>query len=74
MQIVAVGVRCLDTRLRLLLAGVDPERVTAVRKASDAAGKLQLEGCDRVYVLFEVYRHDQAMSVRNAIGERMRRE
>ena len=73
-QIVAVGVRCLDTRLRLLLAGADPERVTAVRKASDAAGKLQLESCDRVYVLFEVYRHDQAMSVRNAIGERMRRE
>ena len=73
-QILAVGVRCLDTRLRLLMAGAEPGKVTAVRKAADAAGQLDLAGCDHVFVLFEVYRHDQAMDVRNAIAERMRRE
>ena len=72
-QILAVGVRCLDTRLRLLLAGADPERVTAVRKAADAAGMLKLEDCQQVFVLFEVYRHGQAMEVRDAIAERMRK-
>ena len=64
-QILAVGQRCLDTRLRLLLAGADPQRVTTVKKAADAAAQVKLEEC--------VYRHDQAMEVRNAIAERMRK-
>ncbi len=72
-QILAVGVRCLDTRLRLLLAGADPQRVTAVPKAADAAGAVRLEDCTKVFVLFEVYRHGQAMEVRDAIAERMRK-
>ena len=72
-QILAVGKRCLDTRLRLLLAGADAQRVTAVPKAGDAAGLVKLEDCERVFVLFEVYRHGQAMEVRDAIAERMRK-
>ena len=73
-QILCVGVRCLDTRLRLLLAGANPDRVKAVRDPSEAAGAVDLENCGQVFVLFEVYRHGQAMEVRNAIAERMRRE
>ncbi len=72
-QILAVGTRCLDTRLRLLLAGADPKRVTATAKAADAAALVKLEECEKVFVLFEVYRHDQAMAVRDAIAERMRK-
>ena len=34
---------------------------------------LELENCEKVFVLFEVYRHGQAMEVRNAIAERMRK-
>ncbi len=72
-QILAVGKRCLDTRLRLLLAGADEQRVTAVPKAADAASQVKLEDCEKVFVLFEVYRHAQAMEVRDAIAERMRK-
>ena len=72
-QILAVGTRCLDTRLRLLLAGADPQRVTAVKNAADAAAQVKLEECEKVFVLFEVYRHGQAMEVRDAIAERMRK-
>ena len=71
-QVVAVGVRSADTRLRLLLAGVEAEKIAAVPKAEDAAAAVRLEDCERVFVLFEVYRHDQAMRVRDAIAERMR--
>ena len=71
-QILAFGKRCLDTRLRLLLAGAEAERVIAVPKAADAAGQVKLEACEKVFVLFEVYRHGQAMEVRDAIAERMR--
>ena len=72
-QVLAVGKRCLDTRLRLLLAGADPQRVQAVRNAADAAAQVALEECEKVFVLFEVYRHGQAMEVRDAIAERMRK-
>ncbi len=72
-QVLAVGKRCLDTRLRLLLAGADPQRVKAVRNAADAAAQVALEECEKVFVLFEVYRHGQAMEVRDAIAERMRK-
>lgn len=73
-QVVAVGARSADTRLRLLLAGVEPEKITVVPKAANAAQAVFLGECERVFVLFEVYRHDQAMRVRNAIAERMRGE
>ena len=36
-------------------------------------GLLRLEDCEKVFVLFEVYRHAQAMEVREAIAERMRK-
>ncbi len=73
-QVLAVGVRCLDTRLRLLLAGVGPEKVRAVRNAADAPGELDLASCEQVFVLYEVYRLEQAKELRAAIGERMRKE
>jgi UDP-N-acetylmuramyl tripeptide synthase len=73
-QVLAVGVRCLDTKLRLLLAGVSPEKVKAVHKAADAAKEVALADCEQVFVLFEVYRLEQAKKVRSAIAERMRKE
>lgn len=71
-QILAVGVRCLDTKLRLLIAGIPEERITVVPDAANAAEAVRLELCDKVFVLYEVYRHEQAVEVRNAIAERMK--
>ncbi len=73
-QIVAVGIRSADTRLRLLLAGVNPERICAVPEAAKAAAAVDLKNCEHVFLLFEVYRHKQAMEVRAAIAERMGQE
>jgi hypothetical protein len=73
-QVLAVGARCLDTRLRLLIAGVPEERITVVPKAKDAPAAVDLTGCEKVFVLYEVYRRAQAVSVRNGIGERMAKE
>ena len=39
----------------------------------NAAAQVALEECEKVFVLFEVYRHGQAMEVRDAIAERMRK-
>ena len=72
-QVVAVGARCLDTRLRLLIAGVPEERITVVPQAKNAADAVKLAECDKVFVLYEVYRQKQAVMVRNAIAERMKK-
>ena len=72
-QVLAVGARCLDTRLRLLIAGVPEDRITVVRQAKDAAAAVDLTQCSKVFVLYEVYRQNQAVMVRNAIAERMRK-
>ncbi len=71
-QIVAVGVRCLDGRLRLLIAGVEAEKIIAAPRAEDAAALVDIEHSDRIYVLYELYRHDSAVRVRNEIAERLR--
>ena len=72
-QVLAVGARCLDTRLRLLIAGVPEERIAVVPQARNAADAVALADCDKVFVLYEVYRQNQAVMVRNAIAERMRK-
>ena len=72
-QVMAVGARCLDTRLRLLIAGVPEDRITVVRQAKEAAAAVDLTQCSKVFVLYEVYRQNQAVMVRNAIAERMRK-
>ena len=72
-QVLAVGARSLDTRLRLLIAGVPEERISVVPQAGKAADAVSLSACDKVFVLYEVYRQAQAVSVRNAIAERMRK-
>ena len=71
-QILAVGVRCLDTKLRLLIAGIPEERITVVPNADDVANAVRLAQCDKVFILYEVYRHEQAVKVRNAVSERMK--
>lgn len=71
-QVVTAGVRSLDSRLRLLIAGVPEEKITVIPNGEDAASAVDLAGCDKVFVLYEVYREAQAVRVRNAIAERMR--
>ena len=71
-QVVSVGVRSLDSRLRLLIAGVQEEKITVVPKAENAPAAVKLEDCDSVFVLYEVYRETQAVKLRNSIAERMK--
>ncbi len=71
-QVVAVGVRCLDTRLRLLIAGVEEAKIIAVPEASNAAEAVDLSSPDKIYVLYELYRRDSAMRVRDELAERLK--
>ena len=72
LQIVTVGVRSLDSRMRLLIAGVPEERIVAVRDEKDAAALVDISSPDKIFLLYELYRHDSAVAVREQIARRMK--
>ena len=71
-QIVTVGVRSLDSKVRLLIAGVDESKIVAVTDEKEAAAKVDIESADKIFLLYELYRYDSAVAVRNQIAQRMK--
>lgn len=71
-EVIPVGIRCLDSKLRLLIAGVDPEKIKAVPEYKDASKTVDIVSAEKIYVLYELYRHDTAVKVRNEIAERLK--
>ena len=71
-QIVCSGVRNLDYRIRLLLAGISPEKITCVQKESDAAASVNLDKVDTIFLLYDVYTTSYATISKNAINARMK--
>lgn len=73
-QIVTVGARSLDSKVRLLIAGVDEDKIVAVTNEKEAADKVDIAGADKIFLLYELYRYDSAVAVRNQIAQRMKEE
>ena len=73
-QIVTAGVRSADSLLRLLIAGVPIEKITAVQDEKEAGDAVDLASCDKIFVLYELYRYESAVKTRNRIAERIREE
>ncbi len=73
-QIVTVGARSLDSKVRLLIAGVDESKIVAVTNEKEAADKVDIAGADKIFLLYELYRYDSAVAVRNQIAQRMKEE
>jgi len=73
-QIVTVGARSLDSKVRLLIAGVDEAKIVAVTNEKEAAEKVDIAGADKIFLLYELYRYDSAVAVRNQIAQRMKEE
>ena len=71
-QIVTVGVRSLDSKMRLLMAGVSEDKISAVTEEKDAAARVDIAGADKIFLLYELYRYDSAVAVRNQIAQRMK--
>ena len=71
-QIVTVGVRSLDSRMRLLIAGVPAEKIVAVTNEKEAAAHVDIANADKIFLLYELYRYDSAVAVRNEIAQRMK--
>lgn len=71
-QIVTVGVRALDSRVRLLIAGVADDKIIAVTDEKEAAQAVNISGADKLFLLYELYRYDSAAAVREQLAQRMK--
>ncbi len=70
-QVVVVGARGEDLMLRLLLAGVDPARITLVPDAEAGARALRLSGIDNVVVAYDIFNGDQVKRLNAGVRERL---
>lgn len=71
-QIVAVGPRCLDHRLRLLLAGVPKEKIVAAFDERGLPRTVQTEGIKDIYILCEVDNVAPARALFAALSQALR--
>lgn len=69
-RIIVGGVRCLDYKVRMLLAGIPEEKIICVDKETDTPDYLGWD-TDKIYILHELYRNDEALGIRDEIKRRL---
>lgn len=72
-QIVIGGKMYLNHKLRLLLAGVDPDKIVCVEDDSLVPSLIDVTDVEKVYVLFEIDFETKAKNWRDAIVDEMKR-
>lgn len=70
-QIVFGGPRCKDHYLRALLAGVSADKISIIENSADAASCLDTELSKNIFILHDLYRPDDAASIKNALIDRV---
>lgn len=70
-QVVISGVRALDIKVRLLLAGVPEETVTLTESETAAADSVDLSAVDTIFVLYHAYTLKLADTVRDRLLARL---
>lgn len=70
MQVLALGPRCADYKVRLLMAGVPEERILCGAEEFSAVEKMRTDGVERVYVLYDTSTYDLACRVADRIVEK----
>ncbi len=73
-KIVCGGDRYLDHQLRLRLAGIDKDKIVCVPKHMDVLDHANLDGVEKVYVIYDIYTAQIGRDVRDAIKERIEKE
>ncbi len=72
-HIIISGVRCEDYKLRLLIAGVDENKISCVKSELETPKLLALKGTEKVYILHELYAADTAMKVKQGVIDEINR-
>ena len=70
-QILVAGDRYLDTKLRLLLAGIDEDRIAADKEYDKILNYVNLKNIDTIYVLYDMYQSENTNSIKNRLIQKM---
>ena len=70
-QIVVGGARYLDDKVRLLMAGIEEEKIICMREEKEVANNVMLEGIDKIFILHDLYAFDLAKKVKEKIRHRI---
>ena len=70
-QVIFTGKRCRDYYLRALLAGVEERKLTAVESWQEGVNRVDITGCKHIYLLYELYRYDEAMRMKKGVLNRL---
>ena len=71
LQIVVGGPRYADHRLRLLMAGVAPEKISCCDDEMDAVDLVEPEGIDKVYILYDNTIYDLSFRIADKMVRRL---
>ena len=70
-HIIVGGVRAIDFKVRMLIAGVPEEKIVCIDDVKATPDGLSWD-CEKIYVLHELYWNDIALGVRDDIKNRLR--
>ncbi len=73
-QIVVGGKRAWDFKMRLLMAGVDPDRITCCEQERDTAAAIRLEEADRFFLLHDICNNATAQQIKADLRARCEQE
>ena len=73
-KIVFGGDRYLDHKLRLRLAGINEDKAICVPKAMDVLDHADLNGIEKVYVIYDIYTAPIGRDIRDEIKKRLEQE
>ncbi|MBQ1409919.1 MAG: DUF1727 domain-containing protein [Oscillospiraceae bacterium] len=70
-KIIVGGDRYLDHRVRMLMAGIPPEKTVCIQSMTETAELVDTEGIDSIYILHDVNFVSRARAVRDAVQKRI---
>ena len=68
-QVVALGPRCMDYKVRLLMAGIPEDRILCGAEEFSTIETMKTDGVERIYVLYDTSTYDLACKVADKIGD-----
>lgn len=70
-QVIVGGLRCHDMHLRLLMAGIPEEKISCCDKDTDAAGFVDFNKADNVYILHDIYTTHYAKAIKKELCDKL---
>ena len=71
LQVVAAGPRHWDVYVRLLMAGIPPEKLCHMEHPLDAAAAVDLSQVDTLFMLYDLYAVELSKQIKGQLKERM---